>query len=150
MPTPAPLSEAARIAAVLGGRKVLGIDIRTSGDLIDAIRAGFPHRVIGDLIARQVFTAPEIERHVIPRRTLAHRKSKRANLTPEESDRLARLARVTALAREVLGDDDKAGRWLRDPVPALDNAVPIDLVDTEAGSRDVEMILMRIAHGIYS
>jgi hypothetical protein len=36
------------------------------------------------------------------------------------------------------------------PNPALNNLVPAELAETEAGSREAEAILFRIAHGDYS
>src|SRR5689334_6843876 len=50
-------------------------------------------------------TAEEIERYVIPRRTLTKRRARRQPLSLEESNRLARLARVLTAAVEAFGGD---------------------------------------------
>lgn len=67
-----------------------------------------------------------------------------------ESDPMVRLVRILALARETLGDDDKATRWLEAPNRALEGDRPRDRLDTDAGFRSVVNILGRIAYGVYS
>jgi len=64
-----------------------------------------------------------------------------------ESDRLYRLARIMALARESLGEDDVARRWLKRPNRALGGLPPVAAIDTEMGARQVENVLGRIACG---
>lgn len=82
----------------------------------------------------------------VPERTAARRKGK--HLRPDESDRLYRLAHLTALAAETLGSLDKASAWLQRDNRALGGVCPLDLTDTDAGARAVEAVLGRIAHGI--
>ena len=84
------------------------------------------------------------------RRTLAHRKEKRQPLSPEQSDRLARLVRVADCAEEALGNRDKAGRWLRKPNRSFQGRRPIELLRSDIGARMVERALGRIEHGVYS
>jgi putative toxin-antitoxin system antitoxin component (TIGR02293 family) len=68
-------------------------------------------------------------------------------MTIEESDRLVRLARLQAVAGDVLGDPDKANRWLRARLSILDGRRPLDMGETEAGARVVEQILAKIDWG---
>jgi putative toxin-antitoxin system antitoxin component (TIGR02293 family) len=77
--------------------------------------------------------------------------SRRARrLLSEESDRLYRVARVLARTEQVFGDQEKAARWLRRPHPVLNRQVPLEMLDTDIGARQVETILGRIEHGVYS
>lgn len=92
-------------------------------------------------------TPTQMDRVVLPRRTLASRR-KVGTLTPEQSDRLLRTARVLAAADETFGNTDKAGQWLRRPTHLLAEERPLDLLDTEEGAREVESLLGRIAHGL--
>lgn len=85
----------------------------------------------------------------LPARTLARRKKER-RLRADESDRLLRLARVAAVAEDVLGAQDKAGRWLQKPNRALGGIAPLDLLDTDLGAEEVVTVLGRIEHGVYS
>jgi putative toxin-antitoxin system antitoxin component (TIGR02293 family) len=89
----------------------------------------------------------EIHDLIAPRRTLAHRKSRRELLTHDESDRAVRVARMTALAEEVFGEDDKAARWLRKPKSRFDGKTPLALLSTDAGSRLVEEMLLQLDYG---
>ena len=92
-------------------------------------------------------TPAELDRLVLPRKTLANRR-KLDTLTPEQSDRLLRAARVIAAAEETFGAREKAATWLHRSTAALAGEAPLDRLDTSEGARDVETLLGRIAHGI--
>ncbi len=66
------------------------------------------------------------------------------------SDESDRLMRVAAQAAEVLGSKEKASSWLRSPNRALAGSRPLDIIDTDLGAREVETVLGRIEHGVYS
>jgi len=70
---------------------------------------------IDDLLAHGLLTADEFDRLVLPRRTLSHRRATGRAAHPDESDRLARIARVLAMAVESFGNAEKAARWLLRP-----------------------------------
>jgi putative toxin-antitoxin system antitoxin component (TIGR02293 family) len=139
------------IAEVLGGRKSFRKHVETSSDLVAITRAGLPVATI-DTIAFELATQRIAVAKIlgISERTLSRRATANERLTAEESDRAVRLARVLALAKETLGDREKAGRWLQTPNRALDGERPFDRLDTDAGVRSVEQILGRIAYGVYS
>jgi putative toxin-antitoxin system antitoxin component (TIGR02293 family) len=59
-------------------------------------------------------------------------------------------ARVAEAAEKTFGNSEFARKWLTLPNPALKSRTPIELADTDAGAREVEIILTRIAHGVYS
>jgi putative toxin-antitoxin system antitoxin component (TIGR02293 family) len=61
-----------------------------------------------------------------------------------------RIARVMARAENVLGSPERATAWLNRPNRALGDAVPLDLLGTDLGAREVEAVLGRIEHGVYS
>jgi putative toxin-antitoxin system antitoxin component (TIGR02293 family) len=72
-----------------------------------------------------------------------------ARTRPEDqSDLAVRIARIQAMANEVLGDRRKANHWLRRANGALAGRTPLSLLDTEEGGKRVEAVLGRIAHGI--
>jgi putative toxin-antitoxin system antitoxin component (TIGR02293 family) len=60
------------------------------------------------------------------------------------------VAFVLLQASKVLGSLEKARDWLNRPNRALGNEPPISRLDTEIGKREVEDVLNRITHGIYS
>ena len=61
-----------------------------------------------------------------------------------------RVARLRALAEFVLQDAAAGRAWLATPQPGLGGKVPNDLLRSEFGARDVETLLNRIEHGIYT
>lgn len=137
----------ARTLDMVGGESVLGCDVRHGLDLVRAVREGFPVRAVQHLLDSGRLTLGEIDRVVMPRKTLANRR-KVGTLTAEQSDRLLRVARVLAIAEDTFGDAGKAGAWLRRPTAPLGGERPLDLLDTDEGAREVETLLGRIAHGI--
>ena len=66
------------------------------------------------------------------------------------SDRLYRMARLYLVAVEVLEDPAEATRWLGSPQLGLGRRAPVELMSTEAGSREVEALLLRLEHGVVS
>jgi putative toxin-antitoxin system antitoxin component (TIGR02293 family) len=138
------------VAEKLGGKKVLKRQVRSDLDLAAAIERGLPTRAVEEVLRSGLFEPGELYQLVIARRTLAHRKEKRQPLSPEQSDRLARVVRVAERAEEALGDHEKAARWLRKPNRSILGKRPIDLLGSDIGTRMVERVLGRIEHGVYS
>ena len=141
---------AAQIVEALGGRNVLRERLADYRAVIERARAGLPYAALVAVAGRYAIPRETLARVLhLPARTHARRKKER-RLRPDESDRLLRLSRVAAMAEEVLGAHDKAGRWLQKPNRALGGVVPIDLLDTDLGAQEVETILMRIEYSVYS
>lgn len=132
---------------LVGGAAVLGGEITAPMDLVRLVRRGLSVDAVQFVLDSGRLTLAELDRIVLPRKTLANRR-KLGTLTPEQSDRLVRVARVLAAAEETFGSKDKAGAWLRRPTTALAGERPLDLLDTDEGARTVETVLGRIAHGI--
>jgi putative toxin-antitoxin system antitoxin component (TIGR02293 family) len=139
------------IAAVLGGRKVLGKAVKKPDDLAQLIRKGLPAESVTFLAEKLRLGNRAVSRKLgIPQRTLTRRLSQASPLTPAESDRTVRMARVYAAAVEMIGDREKAIEWLSTPNRALGGERPLDQLDTDMGARMVEDVLGRIAYGVYS
>jgi len=130
----------------LGGRPGLGADVKSDADLARIVGRRIPLRALAH-VKRSGFTDREIEHLVIPGRTLRHREARNEPLTVEESDRLVRLTRVQAIAEDVLGDREKANRWLRANLGLLGGQAPIEVARTESGARVVEQLLAKIDWG---
>ena len=137
----------------LGGYKVFRRKVASDLDLDAVVRAGLPVRaldivltgLVGDLV-----TQADVYRVIGSARTLQRKRSLGTALSPEESDRLARLARMIVRTEEALGAADRARTWLATPNRALGGRVPFSLLGSDAGSLAVERVLGRIEHGIYS
>lgn len=72
----------------------------------------------------------------------------RLGLVP--SDRLYRITRMLVLAIEIFRRNQEAASWLQSPQIALNWMTPFELILSEPGSREVEDLLVRIAHGVIS
>jgi len=141
---------AARIAETLGGTRVLKRKRFTLDALHARLRSGLPYSALEAVASGFEIDAADLVAVLrVPPRTLARRKREK-RLHADESDRLFRLGRIAALAKEVLGSREKATRWLHRPNRALGNAVPLRQLDTDPGARQVEDLLLRIAHGVHS
>lgn len=130
------------------------LDLQSSSQIekpIESIRQGIPVRAAFQLAQR--FKIPENKLATligITPRTLARYKKKHQPLQSISSDRLYRLARVIALAEEVLEEEATARNWLHRPNQALGGIAPLELLDTDAGTQQVSELLNRIEYSVYS
>lgn len=92
-------------------------------------------------------TPPQVMRLIDINERTAQRRKEQGALTIEESDRLARIARVTQRAVDALGNVEQARGWLRRPNRALQGAEPLELLGTDAGAELVTDELGRIEYG---
>jgi putative toxin-antitoxin system antitoxin component (TIGR02293 family) len=139
------MNAAVAMTDVIGGAGALGDGVGL--DIVRLVRRGLPVSTIQFILDTGRLTLAELDRTVLPRKTLTNRR-KLGSLTPEQSDRLVRVARLIAVAEETFGSQEKARLWLRRPTTALGGERPLDLLDTDAGARQVETLLGRIGHGI--
>jgi putative toxin-antitoxin system antitoxin component (TIGR02293 family) len=139
------------VVELLGGPSVFkSRALPTATELRERIRQGLPYRSFESVRERLRLSVPDAADVLhMPTRTMARRRQAR-KLGPDESDRLYRLARVAGQAVSVFGAEDKATTWLQRPNRALNGELPIRLLDTDVGARQVEDILGRIEHGIVS
>ncbi|MEP6745992.1 MAG: antitoxin Xre/MbcA/ParS toxin-binding domain-containing protein [Gemmatimonadota bacterium] len=141
------------VAAKLGGRRILRREVGTEIELAEVVRAGLPAKALDHLLAefsKFVSRQTEVFRVVGSARTLQRKRSRGTRLSAEESDRLARLARMLVRAESALGLPERAGPWLVTPNRALGGRSPLSLLDSDAGTLAVDQVLGRIEHGVYS
>lgn len=117
-------------------------------EAIEIVRQGFPATRLDQMermlaVDRPVFLAVL----GLSERTFQRKTQTASRLSPVVSDRLARLDRILLLAAEVFGDREKAVEWLRRPSRALGSQMPLQLLDTDAGTQRVERELRQIQHG---
>jgi putative toxin-antitoxin system antitoxin component (TIGR02293 family) len=117
------------------------------------VREGLPTAALEhvlDELTPEAGTQAEIYGVVGSARTLQRKRAAKQRLSPEESDRLARLARILVHAEETFGSADKARRWLGKSNWTLGGNKPLSLLDSDAGALAVQQVLGRIQHGIFS
>jgi putative toxin-antitoxin system antitoxin component (TIGR02293 family) len=138
------------MVSLLGGRGLLRGRVRREADLERAVTTGLPAAVVRHLAESTGTTLKQMQDiTAIDRSTLNRRIKQHARLKADESDRVARVARVAALAVEALGRAEGL-RWLRDPNVVLGNRIPLEMLGTDVGVRQVEQIIGRIEHGVFS
>ncbi|HEY8902727.1 MAG TPA: antitoxin Xre/MbcA/ParS toxin-binding domain-containing protein, partial [Chthoniobacterales bacterium] len=114
-------------------------------------RAGLPFRELQELQSSLAVPVDQLAPMLgISKATLHRRKGAESRLSPSVSDRVVRYARLLGQALQVLGDLESAKRWLGAPQFGLGGAVPLDYAKSEIGAREVENLLGRIEHGVYS
>ena len=163
------------VTSVLGGEKQLGQKVARRIDFDALIKKGLPWGVVSYI--KTAFNLPdEVIARIIgvsPRTIARRRKSlkvpakktaaisgksrrkkapvvKSERLSPVESDRIYRFARIIALAEDVFEDREEALEWLNSPQYGLGGGLPFDLLQTDAGAREVEELLIRIDYGVIS
>ncbi len=133
------------------GTRTLGVNVRRKHSLVRKVRAGLGFRHLVNLEKRSGLTRERIAQFVsIPKRTLA-RRQRDGQLSPEESDRLLRASRIFELTLDLFeGDVDEARRWLQTPNPALGGDSPLAFSSTDVGAREVEHLIGRLEHGVFT
>ena len=122
----------------------------TDGEgVLAKVRRGLPYSVV-EALADAIGSRQELAQAVgMPASTLARRK-RAGRLTPAESDRTVRIARVVDMSHALMrGDIDTARRWLTTPHGLLDGESPLQRASTETGARDVEQLVGRLRHGVF-
>jgi len=129
----------------------LGLTAANPDDLIRQLERGFSFKTLQSLESRSGLALPRLAGIIgIPERTLARRKVSR-RLTPEESERLLRISSVFEDAVDLFeGDVSAAVKWLTTPRRALGDRTPLAYARTEPGAREVENLIGRLEHGIFS
>jgi len=129
----------------------LGITAASTGELISQVERGLSFKSLRCLETHSGLPLSMIASIIaIPERTLARRKTA-GRLTSEESERLLRVSTVFEKAVELFeGDPGAAVKWLTTSQRALGNHPPIAYSRTELGAREVENLIGRLEHGVFS
>lgn len=130
---------------------LLGLDTFDASELLRAVKKGLAYRTFERFRRNTSLSAESVMLLVnIPRRTLTRRK-REGRFLPDESDRLLRASRLFAKALELFeGNADAASEWLASSQPALGGATPLELAKTEIGTIEIERLIGRLEHGVFT
>lgn len=117
---------------------------------LESVEAGVPVETMTTFVATSGVELKDLYDIVIPARTLKHRRSRKQTLSPDESDKLARLIRVFDQAVAVFGDRERARNWLNKPKKRFEERTPLQMLRTEVGGRMVEEMLGQIDEGMFA
>jgi putative toxin-antitoxin system antitoxin component (TIGR02293 family) len=126
-------------------KAVLKMDVPTAEEVQAGLRVGTFQKlshVLG-------LAAGTLGRHLSIAPATLYRRLASGRFTAQESDRLARLARLYARALDVLGDSESARVWFMASNPSLGGRKPFDLTRTDPGCVEVDRLLGRIEYGVF-
>ena len=129
----------------------LGIKAKGTMQLVQAISNGFSFSTLERVRKETGLPMEQLAVSIgMSPRTLTRRK-KEKKLSAAESDRLVTVSRVLAQAVELFeGDKEKALRWFMQSNRALGKLTPLEMARTETGAREVENLIGRLEHGVFS
>ena len=127
--------------------EILGVRAKSISDLSHKVEQGLPKKSLIRVVKRVSLKRGEAGKflvQVVPQATF----KRRVRLSPQESERTERLARVIASAEYVWDNRNDAREWLHVSHPELDNKTPLQAALTELGARRVEAVLDKILYGL--
>ena len=144
-------SKKGKILAAIPYARQLGVNVQNTLELISKIEDGFSYQAFEELQDQLELSTSELaELLQIPRRTLSRRKSE-GRLPPDESERLLRFSRVLHTSLELFkGNREFTLKWLRAANQALGGETPLEMTRTEIGAHEVEKLIGRLEHGVFS
>jgi putative toxin-antitoxin system antitoxin component (TIGR02293 family) len=139
----------ARSLAALLGVKPKRAQSFTALDLSREVDRGLPASAVDSVCAKVAPGDMRLRHRIVPKATLARRqRATQRRLSSEESNRLARLARLWAFAIDVWRSDAAAQRFLAEPHPLLRGRIPRELaIESDVGARAVEDLLGGLKFG---
>jgi putative toxin-antitoxin system antitoxin component (TIGR02293 family) len=130
--------------------KLSDLGALSTPELIEVISEGLPAELVRELAARMELTLDELAGLLrLTPRTL-QRRLEEGVLALGESERLWELAHLFFRTVEVLESEPGAVQWFKSPVQALGWVTPLSYARTSIGLRELENILGRIEHGVFS
>lgn len=114
------------------------------------IERGLPLTILDEFSAYSGIAVKDLLEVVIPPRTLKHRRVRQEPLSIDESDRLARVAKMYELAVKVYGDREDGREWLLRPKRRFDERTPLTMLRTEKGEEAVQDFLIQIDEGYFA
>ena len=114
-----------------------------------AVEQGVPLPALEEFAASSGFALKDLLEVVIPARTLKHRRQRQESLSLDESDRLARVARMYELAVKVYGDREDGRKWLCGRKRRFDGKTALEMLDTQIGEHAVAEALIQIDEGMF-
>jgi putative toxin-antitoxin system antitoxin component (TIGR02293 family) len=119
-------------------------------ELIEVIAAGLPSELARELASKLEINMEDmaILLRLTPRTW--HRRLEQGRLGLAESERLWELTELFFRAADVLGNQGEAAQWFKSPIQALGWVAPLSFARSSVGIRELERILGRIEHGVFS
>lgn len=139
------------LSEILGGQDEVNTTISSEWDLINLSKKGLKKPVLKAISAQLGVPVQETVRLLgIPADGFARMKDAES-FNPRYSEHIIKLAELINEGKELWGEEQGQFKaWLQEPVSALGDKRPIELLDTIYGIEMVITIIGRIIHGVFS
>ncbi|MGH8150560.1 MAG: type II RES/Xre toxin-antitoxin system antitoxin [Steroidobacteraceae bacterium] len=128
---------------------VLALASRPLGEQIETLERGLPSSALAEIASALGLPKVRIVKGLkLVLRTVNLREKKHERFSSMESERLYRVVRVRALAREIFSSDAAVAEWLGVPDRALGTRAPLEMLATDLGAQRVESLLRAVMHGV--
>lgn len=139
-----------KVSNVLGGKKVLGKEIKTQMDLVELGKEGIPKSAILSLLNAISLSLSQVEEILpISNRTL-QRYNAKEHLAQAISEQALQIAEVISRGEEVFHDKNKFMEWLKRPNIVFNGKTPLSLLGSIFGREMIMDELGRMETGVYS
>lgn len=129
------------------GTRTLQLEATSLHEVVQQIQQGLPYEAFTRLLAALDVTLVKFSQEVgLSTTTLNRRKNQ--PLTVQESDLVYRYARLFEEATHLLGAEERARRWLKEPSLALGGETPLKYAHTELGGQLVESLILALEDGV--
>ena len=119
-------------------------------EIIEAITNGLPASLARELARKLELTLEDVAGLLRLNPRTFQRRLDDGLLSLSESERLWELSRLFYRAVDVLESEPSAVHWFKNPIQALGWATPLAYARTAVGLRELDNVLGRIEHGVYS
>lgn len=119
-------------------------------EIVSVIRQGLPTERFDALQEALDVTTRDLAQILGITQSTLSRRRQHGTFNSDESERIVRVARLFTHAVRALEGEENARKWLKEPVRALGEESPLRFADTEPGAREVERLLTRLEHGVFS
>ncbi|MGB6687580.1 MAG: antitoxin Xre-like helix-turn-helix domain-containing protein [Terracidiphilus sp.] len=117
---------------------------------VQTIEKGVPLSTLEEFASYSGIPLRQLLEVVIPPRTLKHRRQRGEPLSIDESDRLARVARMYELAARVYGEHESGRGWLLRPKRRFNGRTALSMLRTGVGEQEVQDALIQIDEGYFA
>lgn len=131
--------------------KVEYAQMHDNAEMAQRVEEGLPVTDVVEFGREAGFTTDELARLIhIPPRTYARRVATKGRLKITEGERAVRLMRLYDRAKQLFISHENTRGWLNAKLRVLGGRTPLEFALTEPGAREVEDLLGRMEHGVYS
>ena len=142
--------ELSALAKILGGKKVLRKNLQSRMDLIDLSNKGVSKDALLHLAKYFSCSVNQMAQLLPVTERTIQRYSPEKTLSRIVSEQILQIAEVAAKGTEVFEGRDRFLAWMNHPNKALNNKIPMSLLNSKFGADMVLDELGRIEHGVFS